>query len=81
MSEEEDWENGQVLIYLHKEGDENMHTVGVGQIWNREKHYWQKKKSERKGKEKEEQGRGPEKSEGRERECESTREQGRVAVG
>jgi hypothetical protein len=32
MSEEEDWENGQVLIYLHKEGDENMHTVGVGQI-------------------------------------------------
>ena len=44
MSEEEDWENGQVLIYLHKEGDENMHTVGVGQIWNREKHYWQKKR-------------------------------------
>lgn len=40
-----------------------------------------KKKSERKGKEKEEQGRGPDKSEGGERECESTREQGRVAVG
>ena len=44
MSEEEDWGNGQVLIYLHKEGDENMHLVGVGQIWSHEKHYWQKKK-------------------------------------
>lgn len=32
MSEEEDWENGQVFIYLHKEGDENTHTVGVRQI-------------------------------------------------
>lgn len=40
-----------------------------------------KKKSERKGKEKGEKGRGPEKSEGGERECESTWEQGRVAVG
>ena len=84
MSEEEDWGNGQVLIYLHKEGDENMHLVGVGQIWSHEKHYWQKKKkkkSERNGKEKEEKGRGPDKSEGGERECESTREQGRAAVG
>ena len=40
-----------------------------------------KKKSERNGKEKEEKGRGPDKSEGGERECESTREQGRAAVG
>lgn len=40
-----------------------------------------KKKTERKGKEKGEKGRGPEKSEGGERECESTWEQGRVAVG
>ena len=44
MSEEEDWGTGQVLIYLHKEGDENMHLVGVGQIWSHEKHYLQKKK-------------------------------------
>ena len=82
MSEEEDWENGQVFIYLHKEGDENTHTVGVGQIWSHEKQYWQKKKKKRvKGKEKEEKGRDPEKPEGGERELERTWEQGRVAVG
>ena len=44
MSKEKDWKNGQIFIYLHKEGDENMHTVG-GRLEDRKNITNQKKQN------------------------------------